>query len=178
MTCIIAYKDKDKIYMAGDSAGVGGGKTVVRKDEKVFINGEMIFGFTSSFRMGQILRYNFTVPKQEDESDMKYLVATFIDEVTKCFRENNFGEEEKSVKDGGVFMIGYNGNIYTVYSDFQICKVEKDFNSVGCGEEYALGALTALESTSFSVPEKIELAMKAAEYYSTGVRGPFNIISL
>jgi len=57
MTCIVGLIDKEskKIYMGGDSAGVANYSLSVRKDPKVFKRYGFIFGFTSSFRMGQLL---------------------------------------------------------------------------------------------------------------------------
>ena len=40
MTCIVGLVHGGKVYMGGDSAGVGGYCLTVRADEKVFRNGE------------------------------------------------------------------------------------------------------------------------------------------
>jgi len=63
MTCIVGLVENGKVYIGGDSAGVAGLDITTRKDEKVFQKENMIFGFTSSFRMGQILRYSFKNPR-------------------------------------------------------------------------------------------------------------------
>lgn len=59
LTCIVALKQRDKVYIGGDSAGTSSFslKSTIRKDSKVFIKkdgseNEWLFGFTSSFRMG------------------------------------------------------------------------------------------------------------------------------
>ena len=60
MTCIVGILEENgDIYMGGDSAGASGNTLKIRADEKVFINENYIMGFTSSFRMGQLLRYGF-----------------------------------------------------------------------------------------------------------------------
>ena len=58
MTCIVAVTDGKKIVMGGDSAGVSGYSLTIRKDKKVFkrkdeSGTEWLFGFTTSFRMGE-----------------------------------------------------------------------------------------------------------------------------
>ena len=58
MTCIVGLVHEGVVYIGGDSAGVGGMSLTVRADEKVFQNGEFLMGFTTSFRMGQLLRYS------------------------------------------------------------------------------------------------------------------------
>ena len=52
MTCIVGLVENGKVYIGGDSAGVAGLDVRMRSDEKVFTKGNMIFGYTSSFRMG------------------------------------------------------------------------------------------------------------------------------
>jgi ATP-dependent protease HslVU (ClpYQ) peptidase subunit len=47
MTCIAGVAHEGKVWIGGDSAGVGGYDLTVRADAKVFTNGEFLFGFTS-----------------------------------------------------------------------------------------------------------------------------------
>ena len=71
MTCIIGYNDKenDKLFMIGDSLGVGGLDVVLRDDPKVFHNGDFLIGYTTSFRMGQLLRFaDFPTQKLEQDT--------------------------------------------------------------------------------------------------------------
>jgi hypothetical protein len=116
MTCIVGLTDNGKIYIGGDSAGVAGLSITIRADEKVFTNGPFIMGFTSSFRMGQILRYKFKCPVQNtDQTDMEYMVTTFIDSVRECFSKNGYGKiSERETNIGGTFLVGYNGTLYNI----------------------------------------------------------------
>ena len=76
MTAIVGIAEKGSVYIGGDSAGVAGLSISTRTDVKVFKNGPFVLGFTSSFRMGQILQYKFDPPKQTvGQDDMKYLVT-------------------------------------------------------------------------------------------------------
>lgn len=87
MTCIVGLKHKDKVYIGGDSLGANTAfQKTVRADEKVFQKDDMIFGFTSSFRMGQILRYSFFPPARiENITDMQYLRNIY-----SCINKNIF----------------------------------------------------------------------------------------
>ena len=168
MTCIIGIVDKGNIYMGGDSAGVSGLSITIRSDEKVFINGPFLLGFTSSFRMGQLLRYKFSVAKQTtNETDVQYMTTTFIDAVRKCFADNGFGDKDK----GGTFLVGYNSTLYTIDSDFQVGIPRDQYDAVGCGCELALGSL---HTTRGKKPEeRITKALEAASYFNAGVAPPF-----
>jgi ATP-dependent protease HslVU (ClpYQ) peptidase subunit len=169
MTCIVGLVDNGKVYIGGDSAGVGGMDLKIRTDKKVFFNKEFIIGFTSSFRMGQILQYKFSPPKQkQDQEDYEYMVTNFIDEVKNCFSENGFDED-------GEFLVGYRGNLYAIHSDFQVAQTLNDLYAVGCGSDLALGSLF---STPLLDPTyRVKLSLQAAESFSAGVSSPFVIES-
>ena len=65
----------------------------IRKDPKVFKVGNFLIGYTSSFRMGQILRFNFNPLKYVPEihnDEYEYMCTDFIDEVRVCFREGGY----------------------------------------------------------------------------------------
>lgn len=179
MTCIVGYVDKGDVYIGADSAGVGGGFTTERADEKVFIKENMIFGFTSSFRMGQIIRYCLKIPEHSSKkTDYDYLCTDFIDALMKCFKEKEFAHIEHNVSRGGVFLLGYRGNLYQIEGDYQVGKNNKNYDSCGCGFWLALGALCALEDVKAPPRVKIDRALKSAEEFSSGVRRPFNVLVL
>jgi len=171
MTCIVAIENDDAVYIAGDSAGVAGLSITIRADEKVFVNGPFIMGFTSSFRMGQLLRYKFSPPKQTiDLDDMKYMVTDFIDSVRKCFADNGFGDKSN----GGSFLVGYNGKLYSIDSDFQVGIPIVKYDACGCGSDLALGALFATKDKN--PEERIKIALEAAATFSGGVAPPFYMV--
>lgn len=102
MTCIIALKTKDKIYMGCDSCGSNGHDFGIVTTDKVFIrenNGiQYIFGGTGSFRASQLLEYAFQIPDyrkiDKKENRMQYLVNKFIPELIKCFVDNGYSKIE------------------------------------------------------------------------------------
>jgi len=183
MTCIVALIDKNKVYMGADSLGSNSSmQRTVRKDEKVFIKDEMLFGFTGSFRMGQIIRYSLDIPpRQEGLTDMEYLVKHFITALIDCYEDAGFlqkPEGEEVV--GGQFLLGYRGNLYDIQEDFQVGIPSLDYEACGCGEDLARGAMFALQLTDKKLtPEKkITIALDAATEHSAGVGKPYNILSI
>jgi len=182
MTCIVGLEDEGKVYIGGDSAGVDSGwNYMLREDKKVFRNGKMIFGFTSSFRMGQLLQYKLKIPrpKKTDTDDFGYLCTTFMDALIKCFKDSGYAHVNNSKVSGGTFLLGYKGKLYQVQSDYQVSRVLKPFDACGCGEPYALGAMEVLYlDKKISPEEKILKALEVAETFSAGVRGPFNVVSI
>ncbi len=179
MTCIVGLEhDNGMVSIGGDSAGVNGSLDIrIRTDEKVFINGPMIFGFTSSFRMGQILRYSLTVPEQfqSQTDDYKFMCTTFIDAVRKCLKDGGYARVKDGEDIGGFFLVGYRGKLYRVESDFQVGKSMQTYDAVGCGESYAMGAMWGGD-TGQPPEERIRRALAAAANFSAGVAAPFFIL--
>lgn len=177
MTCIIGLVDNGNVYMGGDSAGVAGKYIRIRKDKKVFLNGEFIFGFTSSFRMGDILKYHFDPPEHLNNiSTDKYMATEFV-RVLRWTLESHWHNQVKN-KDsgGGQFLVGYKGRLFNIGSDFQVGENYFKYDAVGSGEPNAMGAMFALWNVEGYTPEqKIKLSLKAASVFSTGVAPPFTI---
>ncbi len=177
MTCIAALSHKGSIYMGGDSAGVGGLALTVRSDEKVFQRGEFLMGFTTSFRMGQLLRYSLNVPEQgKDQDTYAFMVTDFIDAVRRCLKNGGYAETDNDVEKGGTFLVGYRGRLFTICSDYQVGEASDGFDAVGCGEQIACGSLYTTQGKTPMA--RIVTALEAAERMSAGVRGPFTLLKL
>lgn len=175
MTCIVGIQEKDAVYIGGDSAGVAGYSITVRSDQKVFRNGPFVMGFTSSFRMGQLLRYSFTPPKLPAENDMdRFMTVDFINSVKSCLTEGGWMQQHSGQDVGGTFLVGVRNKLYLVDSDFQIGKPTDGYDAVGCGEEFAKGSLY---STIGNDPKlRVREALKAASHHSAGVTGPYTVL--
>lgn len=175
MTCIVGLVHDGDVYIGGDSAGVAGLSISIRADEKVFGNGPFIMGFTTSFRMGQLLRYKLSPPAQTvHQGDMEYMVTSFIDSCRQCFANNGFGDKDASI--GGNFLVGYKGKLYNIEGDYQVGVPKANYDAVGCGADLALGAMYATEG--LSPEERINAALAAASTFSAGVAPPFTILKL
>lgn len=182
MTCIAALIHNNEVWMGGDSAGVAGLNVTVRKDPKVFKNGEFLIGFTSSFRMGQLLRYRFNPPRYYEDDDVyAYMCTDFIEELRYCLKAGGYATRINEEESGGNFLVGFKGRLFEIGSDFQVGESIAEYNAVGCGEEYAKGSLFSMMGINSLAEDKlsagyiIEEALKAAEYFSGGVRSPFII---
>lgn len=179
MTCVIGFVDEKnrKMYIGADSAGVSGNSISRRRDEKVFRTEEMLVGFTSSFRMGQLLRYGWNPPEQWlMEDTYEYMVTRFIDSVRERFKNGGFAKSENGEEVGGCFIVMNQGKIFTIESDYQVGEQIAPYAAVGCGAEIALGSL--FSTNGMLAKMRIETALMAAEEYSSGVRGPFHTLEL
>jgi ATP-dependent protease HslVU (ClpYQ) peptidase subunit len=179
MTCIAAVAQNGKVYIGGDSAGVGGYSLTVRADEKVFVNREMIMGFTSSFRMGQLLRFKLEIPYHKPEIEIyEYMVTDFIEAVRQCLKDGGFVRTNSGEDSGGTFLVGYKGELFIIDDDFQVGRPLLGYDAVGCGEDIAKGSLFSTKDGTKSAEERILESLKAAEQFSAGVRGPHRVLSI
>ena len=180
MTCIVALREKGTIYMGCDSAGIGGWyNRQNRADPKIYRVGKSLIGFTSSFRMGQLLGHALTLPEHHsDVAIEKWMVTAFVDAVRSCLKTGGYAEEKDKVEKGGIFLVAYRSRIFEIQSDYQVAERDEPYGAVGCGEDLALGALFASESTAKQPRKRVELALKAAAAFSAGVYPPFRIEEL
>ena len=189
MTCIVGLIDDGEVYMGSDSAGVQGWDLRLRSDNKVFQIKDMLIGFTTSFRMGQILR--FALPLNlapypysgysQDEVE-RYMYLDFLENVRELFKIKGYSKIENNNEAGGEFLVGFQGQLWSVYEDFQIAQFDIPFQAIGCGASFAMGALSVIweEGKCWPIEPKqmIQMALCTAEKFSAGVRGPFNVLKL
>lgn len=180
MTCIAGIARNDKVWIGGDSAGIAGWRMTVRADEKVFVSGEFAYGFTSSFRMGDLLRFSFSPPEQTSHQtdDRGYLATTWTDALRECLGTGGLKKIESGVEKGGQFLLGYKGRLYSVDWDFQIALAVADYDAVGAGCETALGALYAMRDSKLTPEVQIKAALAAAEEHNASVRAPFRVVMI
>lgn len=180
MTCIVGCVDKKtkKVIIGGDSAGIEGLDITIRKDEKVFKVDNFIFGCTTSFRMIQLLRFSFKPPEIKQKDIYEYMCTDFINTVRECFREGGYLQRYSEGDDkGGIFLVAYKNRLFRVDADFQVAENLNGLDAIGCGANYAIGALHILSKQDISINEKILKSLETATYYSAGVSKPFIIIN-
>lgn len=176
MTAIVGLIHGGAVHLGGDSAGVGGYSLTVRADSKVFVNGPYVMGFTSSFRMGQLLRHSFKAPEPDGDLEA-FMATTFVDGVRETLQTGGWLKKESEREEGGIFLVGVAGRLFRVDSDFQIGEAADGYAAVGCGQDLAIGALYATAKTRMAPERRLKIALEAAERFSAGVRGPFAYIS-
>ncbi len=178
MTAIVGVVEDGQVWLGGDAAGVGGLSLSTRSDPKVFKSGESVMGYTTSFRMGQILQHHLTLPvPYETEGGMAYMVKRFVPAVKDELKKHGFQQTKDGRDNGGTFLVGYRGELYEVEDDYQVARVQQAYHAVGAGFELALGSLHTSELVEATPRERIRMALAAAAQFCAGVRPPFTIVS-
>ncbi len=178
MTCIVAVSKNGNVRMGGDRCASGGGRMQIVKHPKVFKKGDMLFGYTTSFRFGQIIEYIFEIPEHsEGVSNMEYMVKTFIPSLRECLSNNKY-TDDTSKGESGTMIVGYRGEVFTIFGDWQVFQSDSGYSAVGSGELYALGSLSTTHRQDLTGMDMVELALNAAAEHANTVCGPFDIIKL
>lgn len=163
MTCIIAYIDElGNAHMVGDSGGtnVSQHSRTDLSTSKIFKKGDMLVGFTTSFRMGQLLQYCLKLPeRKEDLSDYEYLITQFVPALFEMYENGKYAKDPE--KKGGNFLIAWNGEIYEVTAEYSVLWMDSMFGSVGSGYNYALPVMDMMSKMELFDIDDIEKQLKS-----------------
>lgn len=146
MTCIAGLIDKSgKGHIASDSLGSNGLNKDSYKNRKIFKKGDMLIGYTSSYRMGQLLQYSLVLPKRKvDQSIEEYMYVDFVNAIRELLKINGYAKIESNVEKAGEFLIIYEGRIFRFQPDLALMESQDNFDTCGSGEDFALASIDAL----------------------------------
>ncbi|MFC9606078.1 hypothetical protein ACFTTN_21765 [Streptomyces niveus] len=173
MTAVVGLVHKHRVYLGGDSAGVAGYQLTIRADPKVFLNGPYVMGFTSSFRMGQLLRHSLSAPHPEGDLN-QFMCTRFVDAVRTCLKDGGWARKDAEQEEGGTFLVGIHGRLFTLDSDYQVAESADGYDAAGCGDQLALGSLHTTTARDMKPHQRLTAALDAAAHHSAGVRGPYS----
>jgi hypothetical protein len=177
MTCIAGLISDGKVWIAGDSAASNGQNVSIRSDTKIFANGPYVMGFTSSFRMGQLLRYSLKLGVPDTWDVDRFMATTFMDAIRETLRTGGWIKATESRESGGTFLVGIGDRLYTVQDDFQIGHTFNGYAAVGSGYLAALGSLHTSDGLIDDPKARLTAALTAAADHVSGVAAPFTVLS-
>lgn len=179
MTCICALVKDGNVWIAGDRMGSNGFQGKTYPDSKVFANGDFIFGYTSSFRLGQLLEYNWTQPPRlEGLSDRDYLQLDIVESIRSCFNQYGYGIKDGLEDIGGNFIIGYKGCIYEMQHNYSILR-SLDYIALGSGQSHAEAVLGLLidDNPDFDPTTVLQKAISVAAKFVFSVSEECDILT-
>lgn len=178
MTCVAAIAKGGRVWMAADRYGVDSAfRKSDRADPKVFVKSATkgcpasVWGYTSSFRMGQLLEHTLDMPTLPQRMGVyQWSVVHLIPAIIRCLERGQWITKTSDQISGGQFLVGIRGEILTVETDFQVARTVVNYAAVGCGVDIAMGALYVM--APFKSPVRcLRTAVRAASEFSAGV-GP------
>jgi len=178
VTAIAGLVHEGRVLLGGDSAAGGGWTISTRRDAKVFRTGRYVIGFTTSYRMGQVLRWSFEPPEPPTRPGQleRFMCTTWIDAVRESLKAGGWAMTDSGRESGGQFLVGVMGRLFQADSDYHLGEQAVPYAAVGSGEQLALGAFAATEGLGLAPERRVRLALHAAERHIATVRGPFRLL--
>lgn len=178
MTCIIAIKDgSGGVLMGADSAVSGGCGARVMAESKLVRHGEFLMGISGSARTAQVVQYGFTPPKTENP-DLGYMVTSFPKALKEAF-DAHFIAPPDEHGHGNHFeiLVAVRGQLFTVYTDFNVGTYPEPYAAIGCGGPQAMCALEVLQNGDMGLvldqESTLQHVLAATAKYSAHVLAPF-----
>lgn len=174
MTCIVAAVENDAVYMGADSAvtNEGDGYRYKFTTPKLFKKNGLLFGFAGEFKTPSILLYE-DWPEIETEDINKYLYELLTKWLfKKCSKYKITSVENEIASAEASLLIGSKDKLFLMDSSFVASEISRQFESIGSGCAYAMGAMHA--NNSKNINTKLTAGLTAAAYFCNTV-GPPNI---
>jgi ATP-dependent protease HslVU (ClpYQ) peptidase subunit len=175
MTTIIGVQTADGCVIASDSRVAEGGKVYTHPQMvKAVERGSYIIGGAGDYRALQVVLHGWTPPlvsAKAKQNLYEFVINKVAPSLKTTLTEAGI-EFTKSTDNDDKFelqlIIGINGNIFEIDSDFAVAMNDNGLYAIGSGGEYALGALHA----GATVLE----AMRIAAVNNNGTSAPFHIL--
>ena len=176
MTTIVGVQSIDGCVIASDSRVAEGGKVYTHPEMvKAIERGSYIIGGAGDYRALQVALHGWQPPIVSAKAKQN-LYEFVINKVAPSLKstlveagiEFNKGSDDSDNKFELQLLIGINGTLFEVDSDFAVAMNDTGLYAIGSGGDYALGALHAGAT--------VLDAMRIAAVNNNGTSAPFHIL--
>jgi hypothetical protein len=183
MTLIVGVTLGREVWMGGDSVGVGGEAVSIVAGPKVFKRGSYLLGHSTTFRLGNLLRYSGDLPEPPTEEECpdiaSWVTNGFVDSIRKILKEGGHAQKSEEQECGGFFMVGVRDRLFSINPDYGFIESADNYACIGSGDSYAMGALAAMKTLGILDPKiLIKTALTATAKHCNSVGAPFTILCL
>jgi ATP-dependent protease HslVU (ClpYQ) peptidase subunit len=149
ITTLIGIQGSDFLVMAADSQITDGDQRIISVETpKIVSTGKYLLGLTGDSRPGDILAYAWKPPLYRGEDPTRFMGSKVLPSISAAFKEGNYEVDNKEMNFS--FLLGFNGNIFSIGGDLSFNTSERGLFSAGSGGNYALGYLYSLEPRSYN----------------------------
>lgn len=175
MTIIIGLETVEGVLMGSDS-GVTAFITSPTYEKKTFRIGPLLIGHTGYVRAAQVVNYSMILRQQfSGETDHQYMVCGFAEALRNTLKDAGVGRVENNEEmSNDYWLVGYNGRLYEVGSNFSVNRPRTRFSAIGSGYAYALAAMEALKD--LSPRERIKKSLIITGKFDPYVKSPWIIM--
>jgi hypothetical protein len=178
VTCVVGISTKRGSLIAFDSFASANGKGTVRRDMKgAQLTPEVAFGYTYSYRYGQIITHHLDLPPVETDP-FAWAVQKFVPATRTALREHGWLKKENDREEAGQLILAVRNRVFVIHSDHSVQESTERYTAVGSGDEVALGAIEALLHARAGLTDEdiARAALQAAAKLCTGVRAPWHFL--
>jgi ATP-dependent protease HslVU (ClpYQ) peptidase subunit len=185
MTCIVALKAEDRVYMGADTCVSKGDEIRSIFGVKIFKKGKFLFGCSGDVAETQVIQNDLDIYSSdfEKKSIFKYITKSLRNKIKDVLKENDCLMESASKKTymSMDMLIGYKNRLFLVDDEFAFMEItENEYDVVGSGRKYALGAMEALlhskECLGYGYEELILKSLEISQKYCNNVKAPFEVL--
>lgn len=171
MTCIVALKTENGIWMACDSLTTKGGTKRCIPGSKMFERNGIHFAWAGSVRDMQVVKHRVNFPQFHPDMDpVEFAEAAIPDAIRDALKSHGAGTVEDGQDWGdSTILYVFKGEIYEMTANFGVLRIGDEYAACGSGEDYALGSLFATEG--MDPKERVTKAVSAAIQFSSGCGG-------
>jgi ATP-dependent protease HslVU (ClpYQ) peptidase subunit len=179
MTCIVGINTGSKIIIAGDRMG-SNGFTYGQYHEKVFKKDEFIFGVCGSYRVMQLIKHKFAIPKMKVGQEANdYLYNDFTDAFIALIRNNNCAVKKDNIDtmEAGI-VFGFQDKLYIMENNFQILSNNKGYEASGSGCYHAVASLYSTQDLNITPEDRLKKAIVCASEFVLSVDSSVDMVEL
>jgi hypothetical protein len=188
MTLVCGVIDGQEVIMGGDRAALSAEDLICSpvQQEKVFLKRPFVIGGSGSFRMIQVLQYEFVPPKCENKSLIKYMVTDFVSALRSLLPDMGFPESGEEAAPPGQILVGARGlftgdpgRLFVIQGDYAVIESLEPYDAIGSGARMFLPAVTALKSVlpDADPGETLAKAMQITARNTFSVQPPFDLVT-
>lgn len=170
MSCVAGLarctEDKRMVAIAAESMATSGSLAVEEETPKISVIYDTrgypyLVGSVESTRLTQIID-TYLIVQHSDlyfSDTRRHLVEHFVEPLQECLEEYGFSTVDHGRKFGGFLMVGVNGRLMTIQSDYQVSEPADGYDAIGNGSPIAIGAMFActryVDYQSYAPPKDV-----------------------
>lgn len=184
MTCIVGIEVNEKpakganrrVVIGGDMQGSSWNHKAAYTQPKVFEKNGIVFGYTTSYRFGQLIEHSLRDMAAPKGDVYTWLVQLLVPSIREALEAGGW-------KEGGSCIIGVQGEVWTLQEDYSVLRSTCGYSAVGSGSEYALGCLAGITACKKLASlddhvQAVEQAIEAAGTFSPTVGTKSTVVVL
>jgi len=121
MTVVLADTQDETLIFAADSAASNGDEIYTVDTPKVFALGSYLFGYTGSYRIGQILRHYVELPEPPEREAERFLVREVVPILRAAVLEQGAaGPGQDFLGEKTALLVGFRSRIWCIGTDLTV----------------------------------------------------------